>query len=776
MNGPLPLVALGFLLGLALPWSPDARVAAPLAIILALGGSLAARRRRGALGAALLLAAALLAGSSRRASLMLPAWTRVPTADAELLAGRVVQGCASDGEHDRCLVEMPAWGIVDVRLPPGRCAATPGDLIEAAMTVRPLVPVRNPPRDPPEHTRALRGVRWTADAAACVVTGRRATPLDALRTAALRVRQRTERSLARALAPEHAARARALLFGDRSGLRPDEHEAFRETGMAHLLAVSGAHVSLLLGLAGAALRALALRWPRLAVEGFAPRLAATLPLPLVGFFILVTGEAPSSLRALLTALVGAVASLAGRRARGEAVVAGVALAMGACDPVLVTDVGWVLSVAASWALARGSADPAPPPEGLVAYLRGELTAALAASARVGFAVAPALAWHFGRAPLSAVVLNAVAAPVGEALLLPAVLGAALAGAVLPTWALGLPGRVVGALLGALFALPSAAARLPLASVALPAPTPAEWVVATAFGVAACGCRAKARLMLALMCVATLGAIELHHRRGLHPRGVLRVTALDVGQGDALVVELPDGTAMLIDAGGAITGGPDPGERVVAPWLALRRRGELAAVVLSHPHPDHGGGLAAVLSTVHTVELWDTGQGAALGTGGFYADALAAARRGGARVRGPASLCGPPRPFHGVMLEVLSPCPSARDDTPPNDASFVIRLSYGRASVLLPGDLERDGEAALLASMRPVSVLKVGHHGSRTSTTDAWLDALRPHVALVSCGHPSPFGHPHPEVVARLRARGIDVRRTDLMGAVAVTLHADGRVE
>ena len=775
MNGPLPLVALGFLLGLALPWSPDVVATASLAAALALAGPVVARRRR-ALGASLLLAAALLAGGARRHVLALPTWTRVPVADAELLQGRVVQGCAGDGDHDRCVVDMPGWGLVAVRLPPGRCAATPGDLVEAAMTVRPLVPMRNPPRDPPELTRVLRGVRWTADASSCGVVGRRAGPLDALRTLALRVRQRTERCLARALQPAHASRARALLFGDRSGMRRDEQEAFRETGMAHLLAVSGAHVSLLLGLVGFVLRALALRVRRLAEEGAAPRLAAALPLPIVGFFILVTGEAPSSLRALLTALVSALASLAGRRAQGEAVVALVALAMAAVDPVLVSDVGWVLSVAASWALARGSRDPSPPPDGLRAYLCHELTAALAASFRVSVAVTPALAWHFGRAPLSAIALNAVAAPVGEALLLPAVLLAALAGAVLPSWALGPPGHVVGALLEPLFALPSAAMRLPLASVTLPTPTPAQWVVATAFAVLACGRRTRAQALIALACAATLGAMELHHRRGLHPRGVLRVTALDVGQGDALVVELPDGAAMLVDAGGALTGGPDPGEHVVVPWLALRRRAELAAVVLSHPHPDHGGGLPAVLGAVRVRELWDTGQGASLGYAGFYADTLAAARRRGVRVRGPSSLCGAPWRFHGVTVEVLSPCPAARDETPPNDASFVLRLTWGRASVLLPGDLERDGEAALLSAVGPVSVLKVGHHGSRTSTTDAWLDALRPRVALVSCGHPSPFGHPHPEVLERLRARSIEVRRTDLSGAVSVTLHADGRVE
>jgi competence protein ComEC len=127
-----------------------------------------------------------------------------------------------------------------------------------------------------------------------------------------------------------------------------------------------------------------------------------------------------------------------------------------------------------------------------------------------------------------------------------------------------------------------------------------------------------------------------------------------------------------------------------------------------------------------------------------------------------------------VLEVLAPCPGVRAGEPANDASFVLRLSFGRASVLLPGDLERGGEARLLRRLGPVTLLKVGHHGSRTSSTPAFLDVLRPQVALVSAGHPSQFDHPHPEVQARFRGRGIPLYSTAEFGAVAVVLRADGR--
>lgn len=778
--GPLPLIAAGYLLGLALSWSPPPLLLAALSIAFALWASLLARRRALA-GAALLVAAAACAGGARRGALEVPSWPSIPAADASRVRGRVLEGCARDADRDRCVVDLGDAGAATLRVPAGRCAATPGDVIEVVATVRPVIPMRNAPLPAPETPALLRNVRWRVEGASCAVVGREASALDRLRGAALRVRAWMSRSLDRALAPVDASRARALLFGDGAGLDAAEREAFSESGMAHLLAVSGAHVSLLLTLVGALARAALARVPWAATRGLAPRLASVIPLPAVGFFVMVTGEAPSSLRALWSAAICAAASFAGRKARTESVVALVALAMAARAPALVLDVGWVLSVTAAWALARAPRDRAPRgapkvrPTAL-GHLRDELLGALATSARVGLVVVPALAWNFGRSPLTAIVMNAVAAPVGEALLLPAVLVVVALGAIAPAGVATLAGAGVGALLGSLFALPSVALRLPLASIALPMPTPAQWVAATAFALVASGHRARVAWRVAAAGVAVVAALEAAHRHAIDHRGALRVTALDVGQGDALVVELPDGAAMLVDAGGAITGGPDPGARVVVPWLALHRRAELAAVVLSHPHPDHAGGLAAVLRSARADALWDTGQGASLGYAGVYGEALRAAREGRVPVAGPDRLCGPPRRFHGAWVEVLAPCPGVRDGVAPNDASFVIRIRYGRATLLLPGDLEREGEAALLPALGRVDVLKVGHHGSRTSSTDAFLDAVRPRVALVSCGHPSPFGHPHPSVLARFVSRGIDLRRTDLSGAVTATLFADGRVE
>jgi competence protein ComEC len=388
-------------------------------------------------------------------------------------------------------------------------------------------------------------------------------------------------------------------------------------------------------------------------------------------------------------------------------------------------------------------------------------------------VLPVLAWHFQRAPATALAANALAAPLAEAVALPLVLAVGLLGAVVPV--LGrFAGSVLTPVLDALFAMPGLALSLPGATASVAPPTPIEATVLVALVLWGSRYRWSVRLAFGAVALVVVGGLELGHRREVHPRGVLRVTAFDVGQGDAILVDLPDGAAMLVDGGGGRTDAPDPGERVVVPALADRRRRELAVMVATHPHPDHVGGLTAVLRWARVGELWDTRQGEQwTHGGGAWGRMRAAATERGVPVRGPETLCGPPRAFHGAVLEVLAPCPAVVPGTPPNDASLVFRLGFGRASALFAGDVERAGEAALVPRLARVTLLKVAHHGSRTSSTPAFLDALRPRVALVSAGHPSQFGHPHPDVLARLRAGGAAVWATPFHGAIAVTLRADG---
>jgi competence protein ComEC len=269
-------------------------------------------------------------------------------------------------------------------------------------------------------------------------------------------------------------------------------------------------------------------------------------------------------------------------------------------------------------------------------------------------------------------------------------------------------------------------------------------------------------------------LELAARARGAPHDVLRVTFIDVGQGDAALVDLPDGTAILIDGGGLVGSPIDVGERAVGAVLAARRRKELAAVVLSHPHPDHFLGLGSALAGRHVSSFWDTGQGEAEGTGGPYASLLADLRAHRVPVFGPADLCGS-HALGGATVEVLAPCPVPVADRGANDNSFVVRIRYGERAVLFMGDAEHEEERELVerwgGALR-ADVLKVGHHGSRTSSSPRLLEAVAPMLAVISCGVRNRFGHPHAPTLEALARAGIRVYRTDRDGSVVVT--TDGR--
>jgi competence protein ComEC len=257
-------------------------------------------------------------------------------------------------------------------------------------------------------------------------------------------------------------------------------------------------------------------------------------------------------------------------------------------------------------------------------------------------------------------------------------------------------------------------------------------------------------------------------------GELELTAIDVGQGDSLLVVFPDGKRMLVDGGGIPAFGRiarsqlDIGEDVVAPYLWDRGFRTVDVVALSHAHEDHSGGLAALIAAFHPREVWT----------GFTPDgpewqavqdkAVAV----GARIvplRAPRRIA-----FGGTAIEVLAPTPGyVPVNEPKNNDSLVMRVTFGRRSLLLTGDVERGIEQEMLYDneLHPTDVLKVAHHGSRTSSTEEFLSAVQPSFAVISAGFENSYGHPHPTVVERLREHHATILRTDLDGMI--TIRTDG---
>ena len=244
--------------------------------------------------------------------------------------------------------------------------------------------------------------------------------------------------------------------------------------------------------------------------------------------------------------------------------------------------------------------------------------------------------------------------------------------------------------------------------------------------------------------------------------------IDVGQGDAIAIRTPRWRWILIDAGDQWREG-DVGERIVAPYLR-RRGGEVAAFILSHPHADHIGGAASVIRRLPVGFVWDGGyaQGSSV-----YEAVLQAARERGVAWR--TARPGVALDIDGVHLTVLSPDSAEIAAAPDaNAASVVVMAEYRGVRVLLTGDAEREVEARLVGRLGRdlrADILKVGHHGSATSTTGGLLGAAGPRIALVSVGAGNRYGHPSPDVLEALSAHGAHVLRTDDGGTIVVA--ADG---
>ncbi|KAF5036077.1 Lamin Tail Domain protein [anaerobic digester metagenome] len=239
-------------------------------------------------------------------------------------------------------------------------------------------------------------------------------------------------------------------------------------------------------------------------------------------------------------------------------------------------------------------------------------------------------------------------------------------------------------------------------------------------------------------------------------GTLRVSVLDVGQGDSILVQLPAGKTMLVDAGDT-----DAGDTVVS---ALRSRGvaSIDAAVASHAHADHIGGYATVLSQFPVAHFFDSGYPS---TSLTYERLLTTIDEKNIRFSTPTA--GQTIDLDpAVRIDVLSP-----DGTPSteiHDDMLVLRVTYGSVSFLLAGDMPEDLETRIASSLKPTTVLKVGHHGSHSSTSTAFLNAIRPEVAIISVGAGNSYGHPTSQALGRLQAVGAKVYRTDREGTVTVS--------
>jgi competence protein ComEC len=732
-----------------------------------------------------------------------------------ILSGCVVEPPALSGDRERFLLELEPHARAQVTLYAKPDEPLPalayGSKIELDARVRSPRNYENPGAFDYRHYLARHEIYWTASSAARsvrVLPGRCGSPLQKavmdLRAAAMaRINALYGHD------PYQAAMMQAVLLGQQFQMQKVWTGDYRSTGTFHTLVISGTHVAIVAVFVFFVLRVC-----------FVPAtLAAALTASVAWLYALVTGFNAPCVRSAAALTLALAAGYFFREKRPLNLLAAVALGFLLFDPDQLFDASFQLSFlavaflgafatplirATSGPLARGLAELANRDRDIhleprVAQFRIEMR--LLAETLQGALRLPLGAARFAVTAAARMVfffyqITAVSAVIQAGLALPMIVyfhrvglsGLTANALVVPVMGLAIPVGFLAVFTGWAWVARAGGVLLTLSRAIVHwhasldpdwrIPTPPLWL-GIAFSlalIAAAVARGRWWRLASGAVVAALLTLLLWQPfpADVHP-GELELAAIDVGQGDGLLLIFPDGKRMILDGGGIPSFGNrakselDVGEDVVAPYLWDRNIRRVDVVALSHAHDDHIGGLPALVSDFRPRELWT---GATPDSHAWRGLRDRAVQLG---VRIVPMLA--PRHFvwGGAQIEILAPFADyVPAGEPTNDDSLVMRVRYGQHSFLLCGDAERPIEYRMLSEneLQPDDVLKVGHHGSHTSSTQAFLDAVRPVFAIISVGQDNSYGHPHADVIDRLLDHNAVVYRTDLDGLVSI--RTDGR--
>ena len=794
------LLALGWLAGTAwlqcratlpVPWLSVVACATGVLLLVPALGRWPAEPGRRLPQLLCLVLAGLLAGAGWSA---MRAHARISDALPEALEGRdlrvtgIVASLPDDvgrGQRFRFAVENALDGEAPVHIPATlalgwydgdgheatpRQTVRPGERWQWTLRLKRPHGLANPNGFDEEAWLLSEGVRATG-----YVRPDRATRLDdfvfSLRDSVGRARMQLRERITQALPAEpHAGVIVALVIGDQRGITEPERQLFNLTGIGHLVSISGLHITMIAALGAAAMRRgwrhaswrrrpLPLLMPAQQAGSLAGLFVALVYVALAGFGV-------PAMRTLLMLAVVTAAQLVSRSIPPSRILAAALLVVMIVDPWALLWPGFWLSFGAIACILFASVgrDHRPPAGGA-----HPAWAAFASAARtqwiVTIALVPLSVGLFGQLSLVGPLANALAIPVVSFIVTPL----ALLGVVLPqplcSWllfashaAFGLLYRLLDVLVaaldapahGALAAATDIHAGLSLVAFRLPQPEPLTLAIAAIGTAWLLAPRGWPWRWAGVLCwLPMLAATPSSPSRGFW------LTAFDIGQGNAVLVETAH-HRLLYDTGPAWPSGSDAGSRVILPYLRSRGIGGLDALMVSHADLDHAGGAASILAALPVA---------------LFTSSLEAShpllRDQANHVR---CVAGQRWQWDGVWFEVLHPLAADEGERKTNARSCTLRISAGEQVALLAGDIEKQQELALLDRARDrlrANVLLAPHHGSGTSSTAAFLDAVAPEWAVFQVGYRNRYRHPKAEVVERYRQRNISMQRSDDAGAVRI---------
>ncbi len=665
----------------------------------------------------------------------------------------------------------------------------PGDKIRFPARLRPFRNFNNPGRYDYESAMKLRGY----SCAASVSDGRGIVPmgpgyLPYPRGVLERIQRPVRDFLKEKLAPQDCALFRALLLGERQGISPELRDPFNKTGVGHILAVSGLHVGLVAWVAFLLIRGALSRFYALALKVDIRKLAALLTcVPVVGYTCLA-GFHVSSQRAMIMVIAFLWSLILGREKEVWSTLALAGLLILGLDPHALFSISFQLSFSA----VIGILWLTPPilnslplskeiqggkrsiVNSVAAYFVGLVAVSLSATVFL----LPVISYYFHRISLVTIPANITVVPLLGFWVIPMGLLSALA--------LPLSSQVAGYLLhSAAWGLHGMMemihfwASLPWSSFWVITPNLFEILLfyLLIFFIFFFKGRPWARLGVSVITVLILADIAYWTHR-VHFNRDMKVTFLDVGQANSALVEFPGGKKMLIDGGGFPRDYFDVGKMVVAPFLWHSKILHIDYLVLSHPQADHMNGLRFIARYFDPDEFWYNGDQVKTAS---FRQLMAIIESKGIKKLLPPDL-QKARAINGARVEVLHPEANSSQSsfslrgTGLNNNSLVLKISFAGMTFLFPGDLEKEGEAALVSNNRggllKSDVLLSPHHGSGSSSTRGFLKEVRPRICIISSGEGNYFGFPHEQTLQSLKEIGCRTLRIDQSGAVQCSVGPD----